>query len=57
MDSFAEIAYEAYVKSCGGKSIHGDDLPDWADQDPAIQAHWGAAARAVVRAMVGGGGG
>lgn len=52
MASFAQIAYEAYVQSCGGKSIRGDALPSWDDQDPAIRVHWGAAAKAVVKAVV-----
>ncbi len=56
MDDLGQIAYEAYIKSCGGKSIHGEDLPDWAGQSPAIRAHWDAAAQAVVRAVVGDGG-
>lgn len=56
MDDFGRIAYEAYVESCGGKSVRGDDLPSWADQAPAICAHWVAAAKAVVKAVVGDGG-
>lgn len=51
-----QIAYEAYVQHCGGKSIRGEDLPVWAEQDAAIQAHWEAAAQAVVSAVVGDGG-
>ena len=50
MDSFGQIAYEAYVESCGGKSIRGEDLPSWEDQDPAIQAHWIAAGKAAAEA-------
>lgn len=56
MSDFGQIAYEAYVRSCGGKSIRGDDLPTWEDQDPAIRVHWDAAAQAVVKAVVGDGG-
>lgn len=56
MDHFGQIAYEAYLESCGGKSIRGDDLPSWADQDPAIRAHWVAAAQAVVKSVIGDGG-
>jgi hypothetical protein len=44
--SHGQVAYEAYVKSCGGKSIRGEDLPSWQDQAPAIRAHWEAAGRA-----------
>jgi hypothetical protein len=47
------VAYEAYAQDCGYKSIRGDDLPVWLDQDPAIQAHWDAAAKAVAAAVVG----
>lgn len=53
MEHFGQIAYEAYVQSCGGKSIHGEDLPDWTGQSPEIRAHWNAAAQAVVKAVVG----
>jgi len=42
-----QVAYEGYVASCGGKSIRGEDLPSWADQDAAIRGHWRAAADAV----------
>ncbi|MGH3220025.1 MAG: hypothetical protein ACRDPY_15195 [Streptosporangiaceae bacterium] len=45
--TFGQAAYEAYVASCGGKSIRGEDLPAWADQSPEIRAHWEAAAEAV----------
>jgi len=51
-----QVAYEAYAKDCGYKSIRGDDLPTWLNQDPAIQAHWDAAAKAVVMAVTGDGG-
>ena len=54
MNSWGQIAYEAYVESCGGKSIRGDDLPSWEDQHPAIQSHWVAAAKAVIEAVDGG---
>ena len=42
-----QVAYEGYFASCEGKSIRGEDLPSWADQDPAIRAHWRASADAV----------
>ena len=45
--SWGRIAYEAYVKSCGNKSIHGEALPSWDDQRPDIKAHWEAAGKAV----------
>lgn len=56
MEDFARIAYEAYVRSCGGKSVHGEDLPAWEAANPAIRVHWDAAAQAVVKAVVGDGG-
>ena len=43
----AQRAYEAYVTSCGGKSVRGDDLPGWDDQSPELRGHWEAAARAA----------
>lgn len=46
---WGQIAYEAYVASCGGRSIRGEQLPAWGDQDPAIQGHWQAAGLAVKR--------
>ena len=52
-NDLGRIAYEAYAKSCGYKSIRGEDLPVWQDQDPAIQAHWEAAAQAVVSSVAG----
>ena len=42
-----QVAYEGYVASCGGKSIRGEDLPSWQDQDAAIRGHWRASADAV----------
>lgn len=45
--TYSQVAYEAYAAHCGGKSIHGEDLPDWDGHAPEIQAHWEAAAEAV----------
>lgn len=42
------VAYEAYVASCGGLSVHGDPLPEWPRQHAAIREHWRAAADAVL---------
>jgi hypothetical protein len=42
-----KIAYEAYLVSCGGKSIRGEELPTWDDQAPEIREHWTAAGNAV----------
>ena len=43
-----QVAYEAYVSHCGGKSVRGEDLPSYEDQDPAIRGHWEFAAQAVL---------
>jgi hypothetical protein len=45
--TLGQVAYEAYVLHCEGKSIRGENLPPWDDQHPAIMAHWDAAARKV----------
>ena len=42
------VAYEAYVASCGGLSVHGDPLPVWERQHAQIREHWRAAADAVL---------
>ena len=42
-----EVAYGAYLASCGGKSIRGEELPSWDDQTPEIREHWRAAADEV----------
>lgn len=43
----AHRAYEAYREHCGGKSVHGEELPAWDDQAPEIREHWEAAAAAI----------
>lgn len=55
-DDLGQVAYTAYAKDCDYKSIRGEDLPVWQDQDPAIQAQRAAAAKAVVMAVAGDGG-
>ena len=50
IDYWGGLAYEAYFRHCQGKSIHGERLPSWDAQDPAIRAHWFAAANAVRQA-------
>lgn len=49
MPDLGQVAYEAYVRSCGGKSVHGEDLPPWIELRPEVRVHWDAAAQAVVR--------
>jgi hypothetical protein len=42
------VAYEAYCKSTGGKSlISGADLPGWNALSDPIKTAWAAAAEAV----------
>jgi hypothetical protein len=48
MMDLGRVAYEAYVVSCDGKSVHGDPLPDWHRQHAVIRQHWRAAADAVL---------
>ena len=43
-----QVAYEGYLVSCDGKSIRGEELPDWDHQAPEIRGHWRAAADTVV---------
>ena len=47
IDYWGGVAYAAYFRHCQGKSIHGEPLPVWEGQDPAIRVHWYAAAKAV----------
>lgn len=52
MPDTARIAYEAYARSTGGKSlVSGDALPAWDDLPQAIRWAWDAAAQAVIRAI------
>jgi len=52
MPETARIAYEAYARSTGGKSlVSGDTLPGWDDLPQPIQWAWDAAAQAVIRAV------
>jgi len=47
-----QVAYEAYVGQVGGKSVRGEALPSWEDQDPKVAAAWCAAAQAVITATI-----
>lgn len=53
MAGWGRPAYEAYFESCGGKSIHGEDLPSWEDQSPEIRRRWEAAGDGVYHAVMG----
>jgi hypothetical protein len=49
-EAFGEIAYNAYCSAVGGRSVHGESLPSWAEQRerrPEIAEAWIKAARAV----------
>ncbi len=49
MKTFGQIAYEAYYKSSGGKSlVSGVPLPAWEAQSARIRLAWEAAAQAVI---------
>ena len=39
----ARRGYERYFRSCGGKSVHGDQLPPWDGLPDSIREHWTAA--------------
>lgn len=49
----AQIGYEAYVRSCGGRSVRGEALPSWLGQRPDVQRHWREAAEAIERHVLG----
>ena len=42
-----EVAYNAYCESRGWKSVRGEPLPHWKQQDEALRVAWAKAARAV----------
>ncbi len=46
-EHLGEIAYNAYCKARGWKSVRGEPLPHWEQQDEALRAAWVAAAEAV----------
>jgi hypothetical protein len=49
MPDLGKIAYEAYCKFSGGKSlVSGEQLPTWDNQDSKIRDAWRAAAQAVM---------
>jgi hypothetical protein len=45
--TYGQIAFEAYVRDCSEVCVLGDEEEIWAGQDPHVQGHWEAAARAV----------
>jgi hypothetical protein len=46
-ERLGEIAYNAYCKARGWKSVRGEPLPHWGQQDEALRAAWVAGADAV----------
>ena len=47
----AEVAYDAYCKSVGGKAFNGDTLPAFGQTPERIQAAWVAATRAAIESV------
>lgn len=45
--TLGQIAYDAYCKSRGWKSVLGEHLPHFEEQSPELKATWDAAANAV----------
>lgn len=48
---YGEIAYNAYCESRGWKSVRGEPLPHWKQQDQSLRDAWIAAARAVIKSV------
>lgn len=46
-ERLGEIAYNAYCAAREWKSVRGEPLPHWKEQDPTLRAAWVAAAEAV----------
>lgn len=52
MSDLAKIAYDAYVKAAGGKSlVSGEPLPAFEDLPQEIQWAWDASSQAVAREL------
>ena len=39
-EELGEKAYTLYRESCGGKSFHGEDIPEWDGVREDIKKHW-----------------
>ncbi len=46
-ERLGEIAYNAYCAARGWKSVRGEPLPHWQQQDDTLRAAWCDAAEAV----------
>lgn len=52
----AQIGYEAYKTSTGGKTFDGRDMPTWAEieeKSPHVAKAWGAASAAIIDSFLG----
>jgi hypothetical protein len=47
-DSPGEIAYNAYCRAVGWKSVEGEQLPPFSQQSVHLKIAWEAAAEAVI---------
>lgn len=47
MNKLGEIAYNAYCAARGWKSVRGEPLPHWSQQDQSLRDAWIKAAEAV----------
>jgi hypothetical protein len=48
-ERLGEIAYNAYCAARGWKSVRGEPLPHWQQQDDTLRAAWCDAAEAVAK--------
>lgn len=48
-EKLGEAAYNAYCAARGWKSVRGEPLPHWQQQDDMLRAAWCAAADAVAQ--------
>ena len=48
-ETLGKLAYEAYCSTRGWKSVRGEPLPHWEQQDQPLRDAWCAAARAIER--------
>ena len=46
-ERLGQIAYDAYCESRGWKSVRGEPLPHWKQQDESLRLAWVKAAEAV----------
>jgi hypothetical protein len=51
-ERLGEIAYNAYCAKRDWKSVRGEPLPHWNQQDEALREAWVAAASAVATVIV-----